>query len=174
MTLEDRRHGMTARRLVLLSSALLGVGLVAPCMTIVPRMGELTPVLKVFKPELGVPQQVSIAGGVRALLVEGQIAIGVVILVFSILFPILKLSVLWCVSDALTRPGNHDRLLHAVEKLGKYSMLDVFVLAVIVLSFKRLPGSSAVTISWGAIVFMVSVLLTLPVPAILKRRDGEH
>jgi uncharacterized paraquat-inducible protein A len=40
-------------------------------------------------------------------------------------------------------------------------MLDVFVLAVLVVAIKGLPGGSRVAIEWGAAAFCASVLLSI-------------
>ena len=48
-------------------------------------------------------------------------------------------------------------------------MLDVFVVATIVISFKNFPGGSRVETEWGVYIFATSVLLSMAATALLKR-----
>lgn len=163
------RSARPARGLLAASSLLLGLGLVAPCMSIIPRIGSLTPFAAVLNPALDSVQQVSIYDGVISLFREGQVGIALVIFFFSIFFPLAKLTLLWIAADQLTHSTATHAMLGRLEKLGKLSMLDIFVLAIIVVSFKHLPGDSILSIEWGAYVFMVSILLSLPVPRMIKQ-----
>jgi len=147
--------------MILLSSVLLGFGLFAPALIITPGLGEMTPLIRVFRPDFGAVQRVSIFSGIGTLFEEGHTVIAVLILSFSILFPLWKLGVLWAAAEAKRRGEEPHELFHLSLKLGKYSMLDVLVLALIVISATGLPGSSDVAVGWGAYAFAASVILTL-------------
>ena len=71
----------------------------------------------------------SLISTVEVLLRDGQTFLGLVVLVFSILLPVVKLGYLLLVS---TLPAaelrRHAKRLKAIEWIGKWSMHDVLVL----------------------------------------------
>lgn len=162
--------------LILLSSILLALGLVAPSMTIVPEFGSLGGLLAVFKPELVRPESFSIVAGIWELLksgLPGNIFVGLLLLLFSVLFPLWKLGVLHSSIGALRRGECPMRGLYLIDKLGKFSMIDIYVIALLVLAVKGLPGGSEVRINWGLCSFAVSILLTLKVPHWIAERAHD-
>ena len=68
---------------------------------------------------------------------DGQTFLGVIVLVFSIIFPIVKLTYLLVAS---TLPAaelrRHAKRLKAIEWIGKWSMHDVLVLALMIFFLK--------------------------------------
>ena len=155
------------RFLVLLSSFLLGIGISAPSMTVVPNYGNLSGIIKVFQPDLAQTQSFSILEGVWQLLVAeslGNIFVGSLLLLFSILFPLWKLGILSSSIGALSRSECPMRGLFLVEKLGKFSMIDIFVMALLVVAIKGLPGGTEVQINWGLAAFAASVLISMKIP----------
>ncbi len=103
----------------------------------------------------------SLLSTVHVLIRDGQIFLGVTVLVFSILFPIIKLLYLLLVC---TLP-NHDivRLrpqLRALEWLGKWSMHDVLVLALTIFFIKSQGLYDAASL-WGVYFFTAGVLLMI-------------
>ena len=79
----------------------------------------------------------SLISTVAVLLRDGQTFLGLVVLIFSILFPIVKLLFLLLVS---TLPASelrrHAKRLKAIEWIGKWSMHDVLVLALTIFFLK--------------------------------------
>jgi paraquat-inducible protein A len=148
---------------------LLALGLTAPCMTVTPRLeplGRLARWLDLVRE----PERYSIAEGTLRLLQGGNVAIGVVLLVFSILFPIAKLAVLRLGIAELAAgraPGRAHRL---VQRLAKYSMVDVFVIALVVVASKTFPGGTVITVDWGTYAFAAAALLSVGVAAGVSRR----
>ncbi|MBI2884766.1 MAG: paraquat-inducible protein A [Candidatus Omnitrophica bacterium] len=81
----------------------------------------------------------SVWAGVVALWHSGEYALAAVVFFFSIAFPLAKLlalAVLW-----LVRLGEHQRetILRWLELLGKWSMLDVFAVAILIVLVKLGP-----------------------------------
>ncbi|MDH3592956.1 MAG: paraquat-inducible protein A [Planctomycetota bacterium] len=137
---------------------LVGVGLAAPCMTVTPRLGEQTG----FGRWLGLvdePRTYSILSGIGELLAGAAPVIGAVLLVFSVLFPIAKLVAVRAALGNLRR-GRPARTA-AVQTLGKYSMVDVVVIALIVVASKSFPGGTEVNIRWGVYPFAAAALLSV-------------
>ena len=166
------------RLLLLLSCVLFGLGLFSPSITIVPQFGELTKLVKVFKPGFGTAKELSVAQGIYTLFREKEWTVGAVIFLFSVMFPLWKLGVLWGSIDQLAKGIAPSRELRFIEKLGKFSMLDVFVMAVLVVCIKGLPGGSQVKLEWGLVAFAASVLLSMRLAVRIedesrKKRGGE-
>jgi paraquat-inducible protein A len=107
------------------------------------------------------------------LLRDGDFLVGGVILIFSVIFPAAKLIAL-AVSWQAER-GSAERHLGVLEQLGKWSMLDVFVIAALVACFKGFPGGSHVQIEWGIYVFAASVVLSMLAMRSMKQwHSTEH
>ena len=103
----------------------------------------------------------SLLSTVFELLNDGQIFLGSMILVFSIILPVLKLLYLLLVS---TLPAAeimvHRRQLRALEWLGKWSMHDVLVLALTIFFIKSQGVYDAASLS-GVYFFTAAVLLMI-------------
>ena len=118
----------------------------------------------------------SVLGGILELLEEGQLFLFLLIGGFSVLLPILKVAVLFqLLSDKPARRGAMPRYLHWMHLYGKWSMLDVFVVAVLVVAVK-LGAIASVEMRYGLYLFAAAVLLTMVVTAkvvsLSNRLDG--
>ena len=103
---------------------------------------------------------VSVVGGIITLFREGEYFLFVVLTLFTLVFPCVKLGLL-----AITwLEREHDlarvRRLHRwVESLGKWSMLDVFVVAILIVAMKS-AGVADIHIGFGLYLFTFSVIAT--------------
>lgn len=148
--------GLLLNGLLLLAFALLLFGLFAPLIR-VERF-------YIFSNE------VSLYSGLVDLHGQGEWFLFGLILAFSVLFPLLKLLML---GAALNLPGDrHHGPLHWLTAVGKWSMLDVFVVALLVVSLK-LRGLASVEVQPGAYAFAASVLLTLLLVQAVRRMGGR-
>jgi paraquat-inducible protein A len=152
------------RVLLLVCNILFALGLFAPCLRVVPQFGELTSVIRILRPSFDSPQTISIASGIHTLFINGEYAIGLVILTFTIIFPLWKFGVFWESALSTAQDSSRSSALHLIEKFGKFSMLDVYVLALLVISIKGLPGGSLVELRWGLFPFVVAIILTMRMP----------
>jgi len=164
---------VTARATVLdpfvwMAHILLGVGLAAPCMTITPRFGAHTGLAK-WLGLLDEPRTYSILSGIRALLAGDGLWIGLLLLVFSVLFPVAKLIALRVAIGVGAGGGLH----RALASVGKFSMADVFVVALIVVVSKSFPGGTTVDLRWGIYAFAGAALLTMALTAWVDRRAAQ-
>ena len=152
-----------ARLLVLPAAALLGLGLIAPAMTITSTLGYVEGWLRVFQPSAlpDSPVTYSLIGGIRALWDSGDQIIAGVLFAFSVVFPSLKLATMSYAIETLARGGRGGWLMKLGHHVGKFSMLDVMVVALLVLAVKGMPGNTEVTMQWGLYAFGASVLLSL-------------
>ena len=155
--------GRVAVTSTLLSAAAvtLGLGLVGPCMTVVPRMGEFTGWVEVLKPDALRPTTYSILSGIDALRQHGSPGIAYLLFGFSVVFPILKLGAMAWGAASLRLGVRPHAAVTISHHLGKFSMLDVTVIGLLVLAIKGLPGGSEVHLGWGVWAFAASVGLSL-------------
>ncbi len=93
-----------------------------------------------------------------------------IILLFTIVFPAVKLLML---TRVWWNRGRHDeradRALRWVSHLGKWSMLDVFVVAILVVTIKA-SQIARISIDHGVYLFSASILLTQLTALRLERR----
>ena len=82
-------------------------------------------------------QELSVIDGVHALFDGGDWLLATVLVLFSIILPMVKilvLLVLWWRSREAQRP--RGRLMKALEASGRWAMLDVFVVALVIVQMK--------------------------------------
>ena len=100
-------------------------------------LGISLPILKLSKFGIWTTEH-SLLSTVTVLIQEGQMFLGLIVLVFSILLPVLKLLYLLLVSTLPPAEiARQSRRLRALEWLGKWSMHDVLVLALTIFFVKR-------------------------------------
>lgn len=134
----------------------LGVALGASLVGLV--VGLLLPAITIRS--LFLAREYSLLESVFAFLTDGDWFLFVVTFLFSVAFPVVKIVtglVLWFVLDAT---GAYARpALGWLAAMSKWSMLDVFIIALVVLvADGRLLTSADIQI--GAIVFSAAVLLS--------------
>ena len=112
---------------------------------------------------------VSVVGGLMTLFQEREYFLFTVLTLFTIVFPLVKLGLL----GIIWLEREHDlarvrRLHHRVESLGKWSMLDVFVVAILIVVMKS-AAVADIRISTGLYLFTFSVIFTQFATAWLDR-----
>lgn len=112
---------------------------------------------------------VSLWSALRQLIAQGEWGLFALVGGFSIAFPTAKifvLAVIWNLETAGS-PG-HQRHLRWLTTYGKWSMLDVFVVALLVVSVK-LGALATAKVEYGIYVFAASVMLTMALTAWIGR-----
>ncbi len=95
----------------------------------------LLPVLEIE--QLGYVHKSSILGGILDLFAHGSYFVGGVVLLFSIVFPLTKIVLLLELSLLELLERKHKAwTLRLMEQLGKWSMMDVLLLAFLVMMVK--------------------------------------
>ena len=146
--------------LIILSSIFLGIGLVAPTMTIIPQAGELSWIIEIFDPESMLPVTYSIIGIIIELANSMEWLLVAVLTFFSVLFPITKLYFFWAASCESRENSNIEWIASIVGKLSKFSMAEVFVLSLVLISLKTLPGGTDVKLEFGCMIYLFSVIFS--------------
>jgi paraquat-inducible protein A len=133
---------LLVRALIAASLMLLAVGAVAPLLT--------TERFYFFS------NTFSLASALRQLVATDQSLLAIVIGLFSFCVPIVKAVVIWLAASgrASSRP-----LLTLAERFGKWSMLEVFVAALLITALKLGPVAGG-TLHYGAYLLAGSVVLS--------------
>ena len=140
-------------RRFLLSLAILGASV---CLA----LGVSLPIIKLTRFVFWSTEH-SLLSTVDVLLTDGQYFLGLTILLFSIVFPVLKLLYLLLVSTLpASEIARQSRRLKALEWLGKWSMHDVLVLALTIFFIKSQGVYDARSLN-GVYFFTAAVVLMI-------------
>jgi len=133
--------------LLLITFGTLIIGITAPLLTIV-KFSFLE-------------NTVSLLSTVKQFYSEQEWFLFVVITLFSLCIPIIKIASLLLILNTDHSQGSFlDKLLKIIETVGKWSMLDVFVVALLLTSVK-LGALAKVEVHYGLYAFATAVLLTM-------------
>ena len=148
-----------ANILLLLSFILFLIGIFAPVLT--------------FQKFFIFSNKVSIITGLFQLLTEGYPVLFILIFGFSIVLPVFKLLLLFgLVNDVIHNPDRHTKILNWIAQFGKWSMLDVFVAALLIVTI-RLGAMADVKVHFGLYAFAVSVILAMIATSYVMKRVRE-
>ena len=101
----------------------------------------------------------SLASSLQTLLNQREIWMFLVLFVFSIVTPMIKLAVLGVVANSSSGyHERHQRWIGFLETWGKWSMLDVFVVALLMVAVNLGPLAH-VTLHYGVYLFAGAVIL---------------
>ena len=117
--------------------------------------------------------EVSVIGGMVSLWEAGEYFLFAILAVFTVAFPavkILALLAIWLV-PGLTRESA-QAMFRFVSGMGKWSMLDVFVVAILVILL-RAGSIATIAIRDGVVLFTGAVLLT-QIAALMTGRIVQH
>ena len=150
MTSLIRKHpkqGIVINLLLMLALALLVIGVTAPLLTLE----------KMYFFE----NTVTLLSTVKGLFLQKDWFLFFVIAVFSLCIPVIKIAGLVLILNLEYAKNSFlDKTLHIIEIIGKWSMLDVFVVALLLVSVK-LGVLAKVEVHHGLYAFATSVLITM-------------
>jgi paraquat-inducible protein A len=124
---------------------------------------NLLPIMQVTS--LGRAQADTIMSGVVYLLLHGMWPLAVVVFTASVFVPLLKLAILLTLLISVHRrsrwrPVDRTRLYRITEAIGRWSMVDIFVVTILV-ALVRLGNLATVEAQTGAVFFGAVVVLTM-------------
>ncbi|KKN45654.1 hypothetical protein LCGC14_0680720 [marine sediment metagenome] len=135
------------RGILFISSILLIVGLFLPMLTITQF--------------LLIRNEFSVISGITELWKAQQYILFVVISLFSVVVPLAKLVLLFRLLNSHNLPSQGKiRLLHLMHDYGRWAMLDVMVVAMLIVTVK-MGAIASITIHPGLYVFGAAVLLIM-------------
>lgn len=128
----------------------------------------------------GVRNTSTVWSGIVAIADSGSWAIAIIIFLASILIPLLKLLILFYLAFTAHSGARSEfklKLYKFVEAIGRWSMLDIFLLAVLVAILKLGPMAH-VEPGLGSFMFLLVVIFTMFAsavfdPKILKENSDE-
>lgn len=113
---------------------------------------------------------VSVVGGIITLFHEGEYFLFAVLSLFTLIFPCAKLGLLTITWLEREHELERVRRLHGwVAALGKWSMLDVFVVAILIVAMKS-ASVAEIHIGFGLYLFTFSVVATQIASSWIDRR----
>ena len=110
----------------------------------------------------------SVLSGISSLVDEHHVILAIIIFLFSIVFPFFKLGVLWILWFGPLSQEQREKYVHRIGAMGKWSMLDVFVVAVTIVIAKTSNFASAQPRP-GLYFFGFSILLAMLVTMRVER-----
>jgi len=114
----------------------------------------------------------SVLTGIQSLWTEGHYFLALVIFVFSLIFPFVKLITLLAIWVFKMSQGQRQLILKWLGTLGKWSMLDVFVVAITIVIAKIARLASAeprIGIYFFGCSIMLAILATMRMERLIKR-----
>ena len=101
-------------------------------------------------------------GIIKSLFADGSIILGIIIFLFSVIFPVLKivLSAIYLFRSGRLKGGANNGLLKAIGLVSKWSMADVFIVAVIIVMFKAKGFNFSFTAEAGIYCYAFSAILS--------------
>jgi paraquat-inducible protein A len=104
--------------------------------------------------------QISVYHGLVVLWQAGELFLFLILFIFTVCFPFIKMNcllALWFYPGL--KPDQARAFYKFVSHLGKWSMLDVFVVAILVLTIKS-TNIASIKVGTGFFLFFISVMLT--------------
>ncbi len=135
--------------------------ILAACIFYIPA--NVFPITQVTS--LGKTQSDTILSGVIYFVKTGMWPIALVIFVASIFVPFFKLIILTCLAISVQRrstwrPRDRTRLYRVTEAVGRWSMVDIFVVTILV-ALVHLGSIASITAGPAAIFFAAMVVVTM-------------
>ena len=104
--------------------------------------------------------QISVVHGLKVFWNAGELFLFLILLVFTICFPLVKINALIALWLYPGLTADQAKAFYKfVSHLGKWSMLDVFVVAILVLTLKS-SSLASIRVGSGFFLFFISVMLT--------------
>jgi paraquat-inducible protein A len=133
----------------------------AACICYIPA--NVLPIMTVTS--LGSAQSDTILSGVIYLLLHGMWPLALVVFFASVLVPVLKLIILVYLLVSVQRrsrwrPRDRTRLYRIIEAVGRWSMVDIYVVTILV-ALVHLGNLASIRAEAGAVFFGAVVVITI-------------
>ena len=114
----------------------------------------------------------SILSLVQSLWQENSTLLAVVVLLFSVIFPLLKLGIVFITAIAPKAELAHSPLIRWAGVLSKWSMMDVLLVALVITAAKT-SGLAEAIVQPGLWFYAISALCGAIAAGLLKSRPGS-
>lgn len=113
--------------------------------------------------------QFSVVSALFLLMDDGQVLLALVIGLFSLVMPLLKLCVLARALSSFKFDNSHkSTILNWMHRFGRWSMLDVFIVAVLIVGVK-LSAFASVELHMGLWAFSLALIQLLVLTSLVQR-----
>jgi uncharacterized paraquat-inducible protein A len=153
--------------LVAATCVAFGAALSLPLFSITPGAGEWTGWIRMIHPADMATVHQTVLAGIQTLWTEGSPGLAILLSLFCLFLPIFKFSVLWGEVYGMDLQGTFWGRLCKIT--APYAMVEVFVVGILVIAIKGLPGGTRIEVEPGAWCFAASVLLSLVAVQLLGR-----
>jgi len=115
-------------------------------------------------------------GIIRSLFQDGSIFLGVIIFLFSVVFPVLKivLSAIYMLRTMKYSSKTSKGILSTIGLVSKWSMADVFIVAVIIVMFKAKGFNFKFSAQTGIYCYALSAMLSTLVISFISHSSGTR
>lgn len=108
------------------------------------------------------------------LLENGNLVLFVIILAFSIMIPLIKIVLLYKAVSMLGRKnGRASRYIHLMHDFGRWSMLDVLIVACTVVVIK-VGGLIKIEANYGLYIFAASLLMLMYITSRVVKMSSQY
>jgi paraquat-inducible protein A len=138
-------------------------------------LGLTFPIMSTKKSILGIGidyQEIHLFDSVTMFWEAKEYFLAIIILLFTIVLPVVKyLDVLIRIASSFEIPEKLGKFLHAIDK---WSMLDVFLVALLILNFKLDSSFIVMKIKIGTTFLTVSIILRMALVMIISRFEEKQ
>ncbi|MGB5445804.1 MAG: paraquat-inducible protein A [Psychromonas sp.] len=136
--------------------------------TLLFLVGLFLPMITISK-FVVIENSLSVISGLGELVSSGQILIFLIVGIFSVIIPILKIGFLFLLLEPdITTSNQHKRLLYLMHEYGRWAMLDVMVVAILIVTVK-LGVIATIQVHFGLYLFGIAVLLLMFITSKVSR-----
>ncbi len=151
------------------TSNFISISFVAAYISLV--FGICAPVLSIRKEILWIElnnDTYSLLEGIIDLFKNGHVILSTIIFSFSILFPIGKIVTLNYLWNKKIADKNRQTVLNIIEIFSKWSMLDVFVISLIIV-IANVSAMTDAKAKWGIYIFITHVIISMTLSLLIVR-----
>ena len=135
-------------------------------------LGLFLPMITISK-FMVINNSISIISGLAELINEGQILIFMIVGIFSVLLPIFKIGFLFLLlQSTITTTKQYKKLLYLMHEYGRWTMLDVMVVAMLIATVK-LGVIASIQVHVGLYLFGLAVLLLMFITSKVSKLTTE-
>jgi hypothetical protein len=114
-------------------------------------------------------------GIIKSLFADGSFFLGIIIFLFSVVFPMLKIVLCAVALISFQKTDAKDKIIKAIGYVSKWSMADVFIVAVIIVMFKAKGFNFKFTAEPGIYFYAISAILSsLAILLIMRQFESER
>lgn len=113
-------------------------------------------------------------GIIKSLFADGSFFLGIIIFLFSVVFPMLKIVLCAVALISFQKTDAKDKIIKAIGYVSKWSMADVFIVAVIIVMFKAKGFNFKFTAEPGIYFYAISAILSSLAILLIMRQFGSE